>query len=72
MTQPNVYKFRVSFEVAVNEEDAKTLVDEYGDLDEFDDDPSGATELAVENYLEGETFDHMDVASAVKVNFVEN
>ncbi len=71
MTLPNVRRFKVQFEVAINDDDAELLIEDYGDPDEYKDDPSGATETAIENYIEGMDTEYMDVASTVKVNFVE-
>ena len=66
-----IMKFKVSLEMLINMEDAKELVEEYGDPIEFADDPATTTADAIDCFLNDVDLDYLDITGPTNVNFMD-
>lgn len=68
---PTTMKFKVSYEVVIDDETALELADEEEVEDEFAEDKVGATEENIGNTIEGSSDDFLfDIIGSVKVDYV--
>lgn len=71
MTQVDIETYKVEMEVVIDREDVDELVADYGDEDELEDDPTGATEEAITNFFDVLEVGFIRVSGKIKVKRVE-
>ena len=67
---PTTMKFKVSYEVVIDDETALELADEEGVEDEFAEDKVGATEENIGNTIKESADFLFDIIGSVKVDYV--